>query len=78
MLLFTDSEYMDRDKAATLDQAYDEIIGTFVGMICHFDKWVSQETNQHANLHLVTTSPCHVVMSAGRASAGGRRRPDFS
>ncbi len=33
-------EYMDRDEAAKLYQVYDEIIGTFVGMINHPQTWV--------------------------------------
>jgi len=36
-------EYLDRDRAAVLYQIYDEIIGTFVGMINHSDKWVLKE-----------------------------------
>ena len=36
-------EHLDRDRAAVLYQIYDEIIGTFVGMINHSDKWVLKE-----------------------------------
>jgi four helix bundle protein len=33
-------KYMKRDEAAALYKAYDEIIGTFVGMINHPETWV--------------------------------------
>ena len=32
--------YLDREEAKPLYVAYDEILGTFVGMITHSDKWV--------------------------------------
>jgi hypothetical protein len=31
---------MKRDEAAALYKVYDEIIGTFVGMITHFETWI--------------------------------------
>jgi len=34
------SDYLDRDTANRLYKTYDEIIGTFVGMIVHSDKWI--------------------------------------
>ena len=34
------SNYLDRDTANELYKTYDEIIGTFVGMIVHSDKWI--------------------------------------
>ena len=33
-------EFVNRDIAAKLYQAYDQIIGTFVGMIKNTDKWI--------------------------------------
>ena len=33
-------EYLVREEAKPLYKAYDEILGTFVGMITHSDKWV--------------------------------------
>lgn len=38
-------EYMDRDEAATLYQTYDEILGTFVGMINHPETWTIGRRN---------------------------------
>ncbi len=35
-----ESDYLDRAIARTLYKTYDEIIGTFVGMIVHSDKWI--------------------------------------
>lgn len=35
-----ESDYLDRAIARTLYKTYDEIIGTFVGMIVHSDNWV--------------------------------------
>jgi len=32
--------YFQRDKAAELYRTYEEVIGTFVGMINHSDKWI--------------------------------------
>ncbi len=32
--------YLDRDRAEKLYRAYDEILGTLVGMITHPDTWV--------------------------------------
>ena len=32
-------DYLDRDQAAELYKTYDEVIGTFVGMINHSDSW---------------------------------------
>lgn len=32
--------YLDRDIGAKLYKTYDEIIGTFVGMINHSEKWI--------------------------------------
>lgn len=34
--------YLDRDTAAPLYRAYDEILGTIVGMITHSETWVLQ------------------------------------
>lgn len=33
-------DYLDRDKAASLYQSYDEIIRTIVGMINHPETWI--------------------------------------
>jgi hypothetical protein len=33
-------DYVDRNEAAKLYKTYDEVIGTFVGMINHKEKWV--------------------------------------
>ena len=33
-------EYLDRDAAVPLYQAYDAVLGTLVGMINHADTWV--------------------------------------
>lgn len=36
-------EYLDRDKGAELYHLYDEIIGTFVGMINNRDTWIIKQ-----------------------------------
>jgi four helix bundle protein len=36
-------EYMDREEARSLYQAYDEVLGTLVGMITHPETWVIRE-----------------------------------
>lgn len=36
-------DYIDRDVAAELYKTYDEIIGTFVGMINHPQTWIIQK-----------------------------------
>lgn len=36
--------YLDRDAAATLYKAYDEMLGTIVGMITHPETWVIRDT----------------------------------
>ena len=36
-------EYLDRDIAAELYKTYDDVIGTFVGMINHPETWIIQK-----------------------------------
>lgn len=36
-------EYVDRDSAARLYKTYDEVIGTFVGMINHSETWTIEK-----------------------------------
>ena len=33
-------DYVDRNEAAKLYKTYDEVLGTFVGMINHKEKWI--------------------------------------
>ena len=36
-------EYLDRDIAAEIYKTYDDVIGTFVGMINHPETWIIQK-----------------------------------